>query len=701
MTETRLGTTPLPDTLSTPPDSAHASTSRAGVPGDVVLYGADYNPEQWDPQVWREDVALMRQAGVNTVSLGIWSWAMLEPEEGRFDFSWFDEVVGLLTDAGISIDLATPTAAPPAWFYRAHPEAKLVEKDGTVRHGGSRGICCPHSPAYAEACERVTEAVAAHVEGNPAVTMWHVHNEYGAPGGDCHCEISQKAFRAWLRERYTDLDGINRAWGTAFWGQVYRDWAEVSTPRHSGAALNPACELDYARFTSDSLLERFKAERDVIRRHFPTTPVTTNYMATNCPANDYWQWSKEVDVVSTDYYLEAADPDACIWLSLESDLTRSLAQGRPWVLMEHSVSAVSWQPHNWAKAPGEERRNALVHAGRGADGILAFQWRQSRRGAEKFHSAMVPHAGTGTRVFREVCELGAELGALAELRGSVVRPHVALLWDWESFWAQDLTWRPSVLMRHREQVRRVYRWLWERGTTVDLIHPEADLTPYKTVIAPASYLLSDEAGANLDRFVAAGGRLACLPFCGVVDGEECVHDGGAPGPLRGVLGLTVDEIRPVREGESVRLVPADGCTRAVAGSVWSEDLRLEGAEPLWVAEDGPTPGPAVTVNHHGEGLAVYVSTILSPSDLGTVLEPLLELPTVLPELPEGRRPRLEAVTRTALDGATSWTVVANHTPSPQEAILSGTDLLTGAEFSGDRLTTVAAGDVLVLRRRLG
>lgn len=669
-----------------------------GVPGRRVLYGADYNPEQWNPEVWREDVRLMVEADVTTVSMGIWSWAMLEPAEGVLDFSWFDEVVGLLADAGITIDLATPTAAPPAWFYRAHPEAKLVEKDGTVRHGGSRGICCPHAPAYIEACERITEAIASHVEGNPAVTMWHVHNEYGAPGGDCHCEVTQDAFRSWLRERYGDLDGLNRAWGTAFWGQVYYDWDEVTTPRHSGAALNPSCELDYARFTSDSLLARFTAERDVIRRHFPDAPVTTNYMATNCPANDYWRWSEAVDVVSTDYYLESDDPDACIWLGMESDLTRSLAGGRPWVLMEHSVSAVSWQPHNRAKMPGEERRNGLAHLGRGADGVLAFQWRQSRRGAEKFHSAMVPHAGADTRVFREVTALGAELRELEEIRGSVVRPSVAILWDWNSFWAQDLTWRPSVLMRHREQMRRVYRWLWERGTTVDFVHPEGNLTRYSTVIAPASYLLSQEAGVNVTRFVEAGGRFACLPFSGVVDEEECVHEGGAPGPLRDVLGLSVEEVRPIREGDVVELRPVEGSAAPVPATVWSEDLRLAGAEPVWTAASGPTPGPAVTANRYGEGLAVYVSVLLDEAGLASVLEPLLELPTVLPDRADGTRPRLEAVVRESVDGARSWTVVVNHTDEPQEAVLDGVSVLTGEELSTAARTTVAPGDVLVVRR---
>ena len=252
-------------------------------------------------------------------------------------------------------------------------------------------------------------------------------------------------------------------------------------------------------------------------------------MPTNCPDNDYWRWAPEMDLVSSDHYLEAADPMSHVGLAMDADLTRSLGQGRPWLLMEHSTSAVSWQPHNIAKDPGQERRNALAHVARGADGVLAFQWRASRRGAEKFHSAMLPFAGEDTRVFREVCSLGQDLARLAPTVGSRVQASVALVWDWESFWAQDLPWRPSVLMRHRDQVRAVYQWLWERGTTTDLVHPEADLSAYDVVIAPAAYLLSPAGGANLSDFVERGGRLAVLPFSGVVDLSEGLLHTPEPG----------------------------------------------------------------------------------------------------------------------------------------------------------------------------
>lgn len=665
------------------------------VPHGGLAYGADYNPEQWDRRTWREDVELMGRAGVNLVSLGIFSWALLEPRPGEFDFGWLDEVLDMLGEAGIRVDLATPTAATPHWLYRAHPEARVVEADGRVRAPGSRGIPCPHSPAYWQASERITRAVAAHAAQRPEVAMWHVHNEYGMPSAACHCPVSQQAFRDWLERRHGSLAGLNEAWGTAFWGQRYTDWQEVTTPMRSGTVVNPAAELDFARFTSQSLLDHLRREKAIIAEHTPGLPVTTNFMASSGQEVDYWRWVDDLDVVSTDYYLQGTDPMAHVGAALESDLTRGLAHGRPWMVMEHSTSAVSWQPHNIAKDPDEERRTVLCHVARGADGVLAFQWRASRRGAEKFHSAMVPHAGPDSRVFREVCRGGEDMARLGAVRGSRVRSRVGLVWDWESLWAQGLAWRPSELLRPRDQIRTAYEWLWRRGTCVDVIESGARPEGLDVVVVPAGYLLTEEAGQVLTRFVEKGGTLVVLPFSGVVDADECVHPGGAPGPLRAVLGLTVEEFRPVREGEVVHLEGPDGA-RARA-RLWSEGLRLEGAEPVWQALDGPTPGPAVTRHRVGRGQAVYVSVGLDAEQLGRVVEAVVEVPVDRPRIDPGRAggpagdpTQVEVVTR---HGARDHVFVINHDRAEHTVEVAGRDLLTDRRV--DPLVVPAGGVAVV------
>ncbi|WP_046528433.1 beta-galactosidase [Cellulomonas sp. FA1] len=658
-----------------------------GWPTEGISYGGDYNPEQWPRHVWDEDVALMRDAGVNLVSVGIFSWGLLEPREGEYDFAWLDDLLDLLHRNGIAVDLGTPTASPPAWFYATYPESRVVTRDGTTLGFGSRGMVSPSSPAYRAAAVRVATELARRYADHPAVVLWHVHNEYGAPVGEDYSPVSVAAFRDWLRERHGSLDALNAAWGTAFWGQVYRDWEHVGAPAATASTANPAQRLDFARFTDHQLRACFRLERDAIRAH-AAQPITTNFMAHQSYNTDLWAWAREVDVVSDDHYLWSPDPDAHVGLALSADLTRSVARGRPWVLMEHSTSAVNWQGRNVAKRPGEMHRNAFTHLGRGADGIMFFQWRASRSGAEKFHSAMLPHAGTSSRVFTEVVDLGARLARVAELRGSRVHADVAVLYDWESLWAQDLEWRPSDALGFRERVRTYYERLWRDGVTVDFAHPLDDLSRYRLVVAPASYLLTAAAGENLTRYVEDGGTLLVSCFAGVVDEHDAVHEGGFGAPLRAALGVAVEEFLPLRERETCE-VALDGTT--VGTDTWTEHLVLDGAQVRGTYRGGPADGmPAVTRHARGSGTGWYVSTALGVDALAPVLAAVYADAGVVPP---GRPEGLEVVTRRAEDA--DYVVVVNHRDEAVKVDVQGTELLTGAVAAG--VAQVGAGDVAVFR----
>lgn len=662
-----------------------------GWPTGGISYGGDYNPEQWPRHVWDEDVALMRQAGVNLVSVGIFSWALLEPREGEFDFAWLDELLDLLHANGIAVDLGTPTVVPPAWFYATYPQARVVTADGTVVGPGSRGMVSPSSPEYRAAIVRIAGELARRYAQHPAVVLWHVHNEYGAPVGEDFSPQSVAAFREWLRARYGTLDALNAAWGTAFWGQGVGAWEHVSAPAATASTPNPAQRLDFARFTDDQLRACFVLERDTIRAHAPQ-PITTNVMAHQSYNTDLWRWAREMDVVADDHYLWSPDPDAHVGLALSADLTRSVAGGEPWILMEHSTSAVNWQGHNIAKRPGEMHRNALTHLGRGADAIMFFQWRASRSGAEKFHSAMLPHAGTDSRVFREVVDLGAKLGRLAEVRGSKVRADVAVLYDWESLWAQDLEWRPSDVLGFRERVRAYYERLWLDGVTVDFAHPEDDLSGYRLVVAPASYLVTQAAGKNLSDYVSGGGTLLVSCFAGVVDEHDAVHEGGFGAPLRAALGVTVEEFLPVREQDTCAV---DLGGQVLTTDIWSEHLVLDGAEVRGTYRGGPADGmPAVTRNALGDGVGWYVSTRLGVDALAPVMAAVYADAGVTPStLPPG----VEVVTRHG--ESYDYVVAVNHRDEPATLEVHGTELLSGTVAEGTY--ELAAGDVAVLRTAAG
>ncbi|KUO06030.1 beta-galactosidase [Streptomyces caeruleatus] len=664
---------------------------RLRLPG--IAYGGDYNPEQWPEEVWAEDMALMRQAGVTMVSVGIFSWALLEPAEGVYDFSRMDKILDLLHENGIAADLATPTACPPAWFFRAHPEALPVDRDGRTLSYGSRQTFCPSSPAYRTAALRIAGALAERYADHPAVAMWHVHNEYGCHNAECFCDTSAAAFRRWLKAKYgNDLNALNHAWGTTFWSQWYYDWDEIIPPRATGAGPNPAHRLDWRRFCSDELLSLFTAERDVLRRAAPDIPATTNFMVVhNFDALDYWRWAPELDIVSNDHYLLATDPESEADIALCGDLVRSLAGGRPWLLMEHSTGAVNWQPVNRAKRPGEMRRNALAHVAHGADGIAYFQWRAAKAGAEQWHSAMLPHAGTDSQIWQDVVQLGADLRALAEVEGSTSPAQVAIVWDWNARWAMELPSQPSSELRFQDLVRDWYTPLWKAGVAVDFVRPDSpDLDRYRLVLAPSLYLVDDAGATNLAAFVEHGGTLAVGFHSGAVD-ENChVRLGGYPGAFRKVLGVHGDEPFPLLPGQTVGLagqVPQDA-----TADLWTERLRLTGAEAVATYAEGPLAGvPAITRHTYGSGTAWYLATHPDTTTLDAVLERIREEAGVRPEhdVPAG----VEVVRRRGAEA--DYLFLIDHAGHGAEIPAEGVELLTGKPVVGS--VTVPEGGVAVVR----
>ncbi|MGW3345277.1 beta-galactosidase [Nonomuraea rubra] len=638
---------------------------------DGIAYGGDWNPEQWPEETWEQDVALMREAGVNRVSVGIFSWSSLEPVEGVFDFGWFDRVMDLLAENGIGANLATPTASPPPWFSDAYPQALPVDADGRRLYHGSRQGFCPSSPIYREKALRIAEQVALRYRDHPALALWHVHNEYGCHNARCYCDTSAAAFRAWLRTRYSTLDALNEAWGTAFWSQRYSDWAQILPPRATPSFPNPGQQLDFRRFSSDALVELYVAERDLLKRLTPDVPATTNLMAGAHWDMDCWAFAAELDVVSTDHYLIGARRERHIDLAFAADYARSLGGGRPWLLMEHSTSAVNWQPRNLAKTPGELRRNSLQHLARGADGIMFFQWRQSRAGAEKWHSAMLPHAGTDTKIWREVVALGAELAGLSGVAGSTVKADVALLLDHSSVWAQDHPAQPTSELDPVEEAKRWHAALWRAGVTCDVARPEGDLSGYRLVVVPQLYLVSDAGAANLEEFARRGGVVVVGPYSGIVDEHDRVRLGGYPGAWRDLLGVSVEEFFPL--DAPIRL--ASGAT----GGVWSEAARVITAKVL---DTYATGEPAWTRNEFGDGSAHYLTTLLDDAALAEVLGTACREAGVRPEA--ASVPGVEVVRRSHPDGR-SFLFAVNHTAEDAT--------VTTAEGG---TVTVAAGDAVVI-----
>ncbi|MFI6335095.1 beta-galactosidase [Streptomyces sp. NPDC050535] len=664
-----------------------------GDPTPRLVYGADYNPEQWPREVWEEDVRLMREAGVNIVSVGIFSWARIQPAEDEWDFSWLDEIMDLLHAGGIGVDLATATASPPPWLTTAHPEILPVTAAGETLWPGARQHWRPTSPVFRAHALRLVRKMAERYAQHPALVAWHVSNELGCHNVYDHSDDAARAFRDWLRARYSTLDGLNHAWGTAFWSQKYSDWDQILPPRLAASHPNPTQQLDFKRFSSDALKEYLRAERDLLRELTPAVPVTTNFMVMGgTKGMNYADWASEIDFVSNDHYV-VPGPQARDELSFSANLVSGISGGRPWFLMEHSTSAVNWQPVNVAKRPGELARDSLLHVAHGADAVCFFQWRQSAAGAEKYHSAMVPHAGPDSEVFRAVTGLGQTLRTLAPVAGTEREPaRVGIVFDWESWWASEQDSHPTALLDYRAEGLDWYSALLALGIRADIVTAQSDLARYDLLITPVLHMVPAALAKELTRYVEHGGHLVTTYFSGVVDENDHVWLGGYPGALRELLGIRVEEFGPLLDGETA------GLDTGATGTLWTDRISVTDPETQVLAHyrDGTYAGrPAITRRDLDGGSAAYVSTRLGVDGLTGLLPELLAHAGITSELPEAARGKVELVVRRGSDSRYLFLVNRTDEPVPVPG-LAGDVLVGPADTDGGLV--LPPREVVVLRQ---
>jgi beta-galactosidase len=582
-----------------------------------LLHGGDYNPEQWirTPKVWDEDFRLMKLAGCNAISLGIFAWAMLEPEEGVFDFGWMDTIFEKAQQHGVRVILATPGGARPAWMAFKYPEVLRVDQFGRRQKWGGRHNHCFTSPAYRRKCQIINGKLAQRYKDNPQLTLWHVNNEYS---GECHCDLCQSAFRGWLRRRYQDdLDKLNHAWWSTFWSHTITDWSQIEPPSKIGETQVHGHTLDWKRFCSDQHIDCFKAESEPLRRITPKVPVTTNFMGVFHEL-DYYKFAKELDVVSWDSYPSYHDRKNdwlnAVTVSFIHSARRAMLD-RPFLLMESAPAMQNYKPVCKLKRPRLHTVEGLQAVAHGSDSVLYFQWRKSRGGFEKFHGAVVDHfASEDNRVFKEVAELGHILGKLDGVVGAHEKADVAVIYDYENDWAIDDAAGPRNQGKDYQQTCiEHFRAFWNNGVTVDVIGEDHDFDRYKLLIAPMLYLIRPGVAERIERFVERGGTFVTTYFSGVVDESDLCFLNGFPGPLRKLMGIRAEETDTIYDDESVSIVPAKkngaGLSGKYAARQWCDLIHAEGAKVLATYGGEFYKGrPALTVNALGKGRAYYIAS---------------------------------------------------------------------------------------------
>ena len=658
-----------------------------------MLYGGDYNPEQWDEAVWEEDMRMFRLAGIDCVTLNVFSWAALQSDEVTYHFERLDKIMELVRKNNLKVVMATSTAAHPAWMAKKYPEVLRTEFNGMKRKFGSRHNSCPNSPVYQKYSVALARKLAERYGTYDNIVTWHISNEYG---GECYCENCEKAFRVWLKEKYGSIEALNKAWNTSFWGHTFYDWDEIVVPNLQSEhfAQNrttfQGISLDYRRFNSDSILHNYLGEYEAVKAVTPHIPVTTNLMGFY-KALDYQKWAGYMDVVSWDNYPDPTDPPALV--AMRHDLMRGLKQGAPFMLMEQTPSVTNWQSYNLLKRPGDMRLISYQAVAHGADTVRFFQMRRSIGACEKFHGAVIDHVGTeNTRVFREVSQLGEELKQLGDTTLDSRTPSkAAMLVDWDNWWALEYSAGPSCDLKYMDELANYYTALYDNNISVDIISAQDPLDDYKVVIAPVMYMTKPGADEKIRKFVSEGGTFVTTFLSGLVDEHDLVITGGYPVKLRDILGIWVEETDalPSYMKNSFSWNGKDYDCGLIC-----DIMHMENAQALACYDKDFYEGtPVLSKNEFGTGHAYYVATRAGQDFYADFLNKVLKEQGVEPVFKPCKG--VEITLRRKEE--TNFLFFLNH--NPRESVLiaekPGTDLLTGKEYCpGDEIVLQTKGVVL-------
>ena len=663
---------------------------------DRILYGGDYNPEQWPPEVWEEDMRMMKKAHMNVVTLNVFNWAVLQPDEHTWRFEQLDQIMEMVRENGMKVCLATSTGAHPAWMAKRHPDILRTEFNGMKRKFGGRHNSCPNSPTYRRYAPELAGRLAARYKDYDNIVAWHVSNEFG---GECYCENCEKAFRQWLKRKYKTLEELNRCFYTAFWGHTFYDWDEIVLPNllsehfAEDRTMFQGITLDYKRFNSDSMLECFQLEYDAIRREMPDVPITTNLMGFYKHL-DYQKWAGAMDLISGDSYPASTDSPAVI--AMNHDLMRGIKNQDSFVLMEQTPSVTNWFPYNRLKRPGEMRLFSYQAAAHGADAIQFFQIRRSRGACEKYHGAVIDHAGRDdTRVFREIEALGKELELLGDtfLEGRTPAK-TALVFDWDNWWALEYSAGPSIYLKYLEVIKDYYTAMFELNVPVDIVGVEDDLSLYQVVAAPLLYMTKSGYAEKIKQFVRQGGTFLTTCFSGIVEEHDLVLPGGYPGELKDLLGIWVEENDALGSEEENSFYYEGECYPA---RILCDLMHLEGAEAVSLYNDDfYRKTPVITRNAYGKGSAWYVGTCSSSRFYKKLLRSIFLEAGVSGAFPAPAG--VEAAIRKNEKGETLF--LLNHTNDTAKIVLNDDyqNLLNGERYRKGSSLLIKAKDVMILRR---
>ena len=656
-----------------------------------LLLGVDYYPDQTPESLWEEDARMIADVGFTNVRIAEFAWALMEPSEGRFDFGWLHRSVDVLHKYKISVILGTPSAAPPPWLTVHYPDVVEVSSEGERLHPGGRRFTCPTNQTYRRLSLAIASEMARAFADAPGVIGWQIDNELTLGSSPrCYCTFCQAGFQAWLHSKYGSLDNLNKNWGTVFWSQTYTDFSQIPVPLPSGGDPNPGLALDYDRYQSYANTSFLEEQLAVLRKICPKHFITTNNVGLPLDTIDLRSLYGKLDFVAFDNYpgffemilhqqgksgslISDVIPAA---VALGHDFARSIHGNKPFMIMEEQSGKAGQSTFSPQPDKGQVRLWTYQAFAHGAMGVNYFRWDTATFGAEEYWHGMLNHDRSKNPAFEEIRQTVKELKALGpEILNSQYVAETALLFDYDCSWAVKIQPGHHALS-YGDQISSWYASMSPSRTGIDVIGPGDELEKYKVVFAPVMYVLSEKQAASIRSFVQNGGAFVTNFRLGVKNEYSQIVRTPLPGPLRDVMGVTVEDYVPIYSGKqgvkfsSVLSGPDGEC------GIWADILQPSRAEVLGTYTSGSYAGrPAVTMNSFGKGKALYIGADLTAPSLARVLQKVAALAEI--NQPFEVPPGVELTVRKA--GDKQWIFLLNHTPEARTLNIprSFKDLLVG------------------------
>ncbi|MBP3705240.1 MAG: beta-galactosidase [Clostridia bacterium] len=676
--------------------------------GKKIELGVCYYPEHWDKSLWRDDLRRMLEHGIRVIRVAEFAWNLFEPEEGRFDDSFWDEFLDTAEEAGMQVIFCTPTATPPAWLTEKYPEVLNCDIYGHPVYHGLRKHHNMTSPVYLEFVRRVTEHIAEHYSRHPAIIGWQIDNEVNCETNSYHAPSDHAAFRAYLKKKYGTLENLNRAMGTTFWNQTYTDWEEVHLSRNTlgNNSNNPHMMLEERRFISEAALNYIGLQAEILRRYKkPEQFITTNGVFG--VMDNHKLTREQLDFMTYDSYpnfafgLDTSKLEARSLRDRETSFnlikTRSISSR--FGIMEQQSGPGGWntrmvQP---APKPGQLRLWTFQSIAHGADFVSYFRWRTCRMGTEMYWHGLLNYDNRDNRRLAELKRTHDDIEKIQCAAGAKNIAKVAVLCDYDNEWdGMEDKWHGPLRW---QSLDGWFKALERAHIPFDFVNIDdegtsAPLENYDAVVYPHPTIITEARTASLKTYAENGGTLifGCRSGYKDIDGQAPMTP--MPGLLREICGGTVEDFTFIGPADDAEYMLWNG--KRVPAPTFNDILQPDdGCEVLAVYDGNYYSGaPALLKNKVGAGTVYTFGAVFGEETVQAFVEALgIGSPAAdLLDIPE----KVELNIREAADG-TKYIFLLNYAAEPQEITVKTAllDLLSGETLCGAH--TMQPYEVLVLK----